>query len=66
MTTTIPTQPHPATNWPAEQQRRFEQWNFCPCGTRIAWAAPHCGEDECRDLHNTAEHLLDLMGDLDA
>ncbi len=63
MTASIPTQPHPAADWPAEQQRRWAQWNFCPCGSQIPWSAPHCGDADCVAAYITAEHLLDLMGD---
>ncbi len=65
MTASIPTQRHPAADWPLEQQRRFEQWNFCPCGTQIPWAAAHCGDAACVAAHLAAEHLLDLNGDHD-
>lgn len=65
MTTAVPTQRHPAADWPLERQHEWSQKNFCPCGTEIPWAAPHCDTTACRTAHTTAEHLLDLMGDLD-
>ncbi len=64
--TTIPTQRHPAADWPAEQRRRFKQLNFCPCGTQIPWNRPHCDDTECARVYNTAERLLDLNGDCDS
>jgi hypothetical protein len=62
----IPTQRHPAADWPEAQRRRWEQINFCPCGVAIAFNKPHCDDDECRRAHNTAERLLDRNGDHDA
>lgn len=64
--TTVPAQRHPAADWPVEQQARWVQWNFCPCGVAIDWNRPHCDDAECRRAHNTAERLLDLNGDSDA
>lgn len=65
MNTTVPTQRHPAADWPAEQQRRWAQLNFCPCGSEIPWAAPHCAAADCVAAFLTAERLLDLNGDHD-
>ncbi len=64
MTAAIPAQRrHPACDWPEEQQSRWVQRNFCPCGTEIPWAAQHCDDVECCRAHIAAERLLDLNGD---
>ncbi len=63
--TAIPTQRHPAADWPEAQRRRWAPWSFCPCGTEIPFSQPHCTDAECIRIHNTAEHLLDLMGESD-
>ncbi len=63
MSTAIPTQRHPAADWPLEQQRRWAQWNFCPCGTQIPFNEAHCDDAPCVSAYLTAEHLLDLNGD---
>ncbi len=65
MSTTIPTQRHPAADWPQAQQRRWQQLNFCPCGIAIPFNVDHCADDVCRRAHLTAEHLLDLNGEHD-
>ncbi len=65
MTASIPSQRHAAADWPAEQQGRWKQWNFCPCGVQIPWNVSHCGDADCVASFITAEHLLDLNGESD-